>query len=96
MTLFLERLDSAPLANSDFDYEFNQWISVLINVLNEVIEDIQNAFNLLSAPQYTAAEIATMFTDGLPNGIILFDTTNNEYVGQISGVLVKFTTAAYP
>jgi hypothetical protein len=96
MTIFLERFDSAPLANSDFDYEFNQWISVLIGVLNEVIEDIQNALNLLTAQSYTATEIAALFTAGLPNGIILYDSTNNEYVGQISGVLVKFTTAAYP
>ena len=30
------------------------------------------------------------------NGVLLYDTTNNEYVGQQGGVLVKFTTTSYP
>ena len=30
------------------------------------------------------------------NGILFYDTTNNEYVGMQSGALVKFTTTAYP
>ena len=97
MAIFLDRIDSAPLSNSQFTFEFNQWVANLIDVLNEVINDTQNAFNTLLASSYTASQIATMFSSGqLSNGVLLYDTTNNVYVGMISGALVKFTTTAYP
>ena len=97
MALFLDRIDSAPIINSNFDTQFLQWLWVLVDSLNENLNDIQNAFNLLTAPNYTAAEIAAMNVAGdLGNGIFLYDTTNNVYVGRENGVLVKFTTAAYP
>jgi hypothetical protein len=97
MTLFLDRIDSAPIVNSDFDALFLQWIWVLVDALNENINDIQNAFNLLTAMSYTAIEIAALESDGnLVNGVLLYDTTNNVYVGRENGALVKFTTAAYP
>lgn len=97
MTIFLDRIDAAPLINSDFDMQFLQWLWVLVDSLNENINDIQNAFNFLTATNYTAAEITTLESDGLlGDGILLYDTTNNLYVGMQSGSLVKFTTAAYP
>ena len=97
MAIFLDRIDSAPLSNSQFTFEFNQWVANLIDVLNEVINDTQNAFNTLLASSYTASQIATMVSGGqLSNGVLLYDTTNNVYVGMISGALVKFTTTAYP
>lgn len=95
--IFLERVDAAPISNSDFPFEFNQWIANTVDTLNEIISDIQNALTIFVAPNYTAAQISSLFSSGsLSNGLILFDTTNNEYVGMISGVLVKFQTAAYP
>ena len=97
MTVFLDRIDSAPVINGDFDPQFLQWVWVLVDTLNENFSDIQNLFNVLAASSYTAAQIATMNTAGdLADGIILYDTTNNVYVGRQSGSLVKFTTAAYP
>jgi hypothetical protein len=99
MTIFLDRIDSAPIINSDFDTQFLQWIWVLVDSLNETINDIENAFNLLTAQSYTAAEIVALQTaipSQLSNGVLLYDTTNNVYVGKQSGALVKFTTAAYP
>jgi hypothetical protein len=97
MTLFLDRVDAAPVANSNFDPQFLQWIWVLVDSLNENINDIQDAFNLLNAMSYTAVQIAQMESDGdLGNGILLYDTTNNVYVGKQGGALVQFTTAAYP
>jgi hypothetical protein len=99
MTLFLDKIDSAPISNRDFDPQFLQWIWVLVDSLNENLTDIERAFNLSAAASYTAAQINTMQTatpSQLSDGIILYDTTNNEYVGRISGTLVKFTTAAYP
>ena len=99
MSLFLDRIDSAPIINGDFDPQFLQWLWVLVDTLNEDIGDIQNAFNLLSGSGYTAVEINAMQTavpSQLNDGVLLYDTTNNLYVGRISGALVKFTTTAYP
>jgi len=97
MALFLDRIDSAPIADTEFDYQFRQWLWVLVDTLNEDIFDIQNAINFLTAPNLTAVEIANLDSSGdLGNGIFLYDTTNNVYVGKQSGSLVKFTTTAYP
>jgi len=98
MTMFLDRIDAVPIAsNTQFDPQFLQWLWVLVDSLNENISDIQNSFNLLTAMSYTQTEITDMNTAGqLNNGVILYDTTNNIYVGRQSGSLVKFTTAAYP
>ena len=97
MTIFLDRIDASPILSDVFEPPFASWLAVLVNVLNEDISDIQNAFNLLQAQGYTAAEIASMFTAGdLENGIILYDTDNDVYVGMQAGALVKFTTTSYP
>ena len=97
MTIFLERIDSAPLANTDFDFQYMQWVGNLVDTLNEVISDIQNAFNLLQGSSYTDVQIAAMNSSGqLVDGIILYDTVNQVYVGRQGGALVQFTTAAYP
>lgn len=97
MAIFLDRIDAAPIINQNFDQQFLQWLWVLVDALNENINDIQNAFNLLHAMSYTAVEIAAMNVAGtLTNGVLLYDTTNNVYVGKQSGSLVKFTTTAYP
>lgn len=97
MALFLDRIDSAPIMNGDFDPQFLQWLWVLVDSLNEDINDIQNAFNFLTATNHTAVEIAAMNVAGqLGNGILMYDTTNHVYVGKQNGALVKFTTTAYP
>ncbi len=97
MAVFLDRVDASPIANSDLDTNFLQWLWVLVDSLNENLGDIQLALNVLHAPQYTALEIAALNADGsLENGAFLYDTTNNVYVGKQSNALVKFTVAAYP
>ena len=97
MPLFLDKIDAAPLSNTNFTFEYNSWVAVLVDTLNEIIQDIQDAFNLLPASGYTSTQIASMFAAGdLVNGVLLYDSTNNEYVGVQSGALVKFTTTAYP
>jgi hypothetical protein len=98
MPIFLDRIDSfSPALVSDFPFEFKSWIAVLIDTLNASLETIQNNFNLLNASTYTAAEIADLFANGnLTDGIVLYDSTNNLYVGMESGALVKFTTTSYP
>jgi hypothetical protein len=97
MGIFLERIDSAPIVDKEFDPQFLQWLWVLIDTINEDLGDIQGALNSLTANNFTATQISTMFTAGqFSNGILLYDTTNNLYVGMQSGALVKFTTLPYP
>jgi hypothetical protein len=156
MALFLDRIDAAPIANSDFDAQFLQWLWVLVDALNENINDIQNALNYLTAPNLAIRTETVTLTSGSPsftvangalyhvgdnvigngiptatniltivgnsitldanatingasaltfiptqgaavgNGILLYDTTTNVYVGMQNGALVKFTTTAYP
>ena len=38
--LALDKIDSSPIAYSDFDYQFLQWIWVLVDTLNENLGDI--------------------------------------------------------
>jgi hypothetical protein len=97
MSIFLDRVDAAPIVNSDFDAQFLQWLWVLVDTLNENLSDIQEALTFLTAQGYTAVQIAQMETDGLlGDGVLLYDTTANVYVGKQNGALVQFTTAAYP
>lgn len=97
MTIFLDRLDAAPVFGDEFSYPFAQWLSVLVNTLDEITTDIQNYFNLLKAQGYTSIEINAMFVAGdLTNGMLLYDTDLNVYVGVQNNALVKFTTTAYP
>jgi hypothetical protein len=98
MTIFLDRVDAVPIAsNTQFDVQFLQWLWVLVDTLNENWFDIQGAFNLLTAMSYTSAEILAMEGDGqLGNGVLLYDTDNDVYVGRQAGSLVKFTTTPYP
>jgi len=98
-TVFLDRIDAAPILSDSFQPPFATWLAVLVNVLNEDIQDIQGFFNLLTAQSYTAAQIVAMQMASpaiLSDGVLLYDSTNNEYVGRISGSLVKFTTTSYP
>lgn len=97
MAIFLDRIDAAPLLDDDFSFAYGAWVAVLVDSLNEVINDIQNYLNLLQASPYTSTEINDMLTAGdLVDGILLYDSTLNVYVGMISGSLVKFTTTPYP
>jgi hypothetical protein len=99
MTIFLDRIDASPILSDVFEPPFASWLAVLVNVLNENIQDIQGFFNLLQAQSYTATQITAMNTASpslLNNGVLLYDSTNNVYVGKISGSLVKFTTTSYP
>lgn len=99
MAIFLDRVDSSPVFNTNFPIEFTTWVSNLVDSLNKNLQVIQDALNLynngLIAPSFTSAQITALDPD-LPNGVILYDSTLNLYVGKISGTLVQFTTAAYP
>ena len=94
MTLFLTRVDAAPLSNTDFSFEFMQWLSVLVDQMNEVLATVQDNLNFNTAQSYTSVEIAAL--SNVPDGCILYNSTTNVYVGKENGTLRTFTTAAYP
>lgn len=97
MSITLDRIDSAPIASSDLDHQFLQWVWVLVDTLNENFAGLENIFDLLTVASYTQTEITNMQAAGsLDDGVILYDSTNNEYVGRQNGSLVKFTTTSYP
>lgn len=43
MSLLLDKVNTAPITNDDFSYEFKQWVANTIDTLNEVIGDIQTS-----------------------------------------------------
>lgn len=95
--IVFDRINAFTPSNHEFTFEFSGWIATTIDTMNSTISQIQGLFNLLPAPQYTAAEITALLGGGqLFNGVLLYDTTNHEYVGMQAGTLVKFTTTPYP
>jgi hypothetical protein len=91
--LMLLRIDGCPLQEDELSFALKSWLSVLADTINSSFDAIELAFNPLTIVPMTAAKIAAAsFTDG----VIVYDSTNNEYVGQQSGSLVKFTTSPYP
>jgi hypothetical protein len=95
MTISLDKVNAAPISDSTFPFDFNQWLAVLVDTLNEVIGDIQSQFNITYFQPYTSAQI-TDLAPNLQDGVILYDSDMNVYVGRQAGSLVQFTTAAYP
>jgi hypothetical protein len=57
-----------------------------------------NTITLTKNATSTGASTLTFIptTLDVKNGVLLYDTTNNVYVGMQSGSLVKFTTTPYP
>ncbi len=43
MSIFLDRIDSAPILGEKFTFEFGSWVTILVDTLNENIADIQAA-----------------------------------------------------
>lgn len=97
MAVVLDKVNNVPMRWEDFPSYFTQWLANTVDTMNEVIQDLQEFIDALPATPYTSTQITDLFTAGsLPDGVLLYDTTLNEYVGQISGALVKFTTTPYP
>jgi hypothetical protein len=97
MTVFLDRIDSAPLFTEEFSFEYNSWVSVLIDTLNETLSQIQDRLNKPQLEPTTQAQIIAEAVNA-PDGSIWYcdDHIPPVYVGKISGALVQFVTAAFP
>ncbi len=75
MSLLLDKIDAAPIVNSDFDYQFLQWLWVLVDSLNESLNDIQfgvNSTNVISGTTQ-AGEVNSSYivTNGALTTIVL-------------------------
>jgi hypothetical protein len=102
MAIFLDRIDAAPLEVEDFNPFLYQWISNLVDSLNETLEDIDNALNLddngILIPHFTQAEIVAFNIAGVPDGTMWYCTNSvpQNVVIQINGALQQLTTTAFP
>jgi len=69
-----------------------------IPAATKILSIVGNLITLTANATSTGASTLTFVpTDvTITNGILLYDTTNNVYVGMQAGALVKFTTTAYP
>lgn len=96
--LFLDKIDTVPLFAEELSPPFEQWLSVLVDTLNENISSIEgvlgNGFQITSL---TTAEITALSVDA-PDGTIWYcnDHAPPCFVGKENGVLVQFVTAAFP
>lgn len=62
MTVFLNRIDPVPVQYEDFTFEFEQWMSVMVDNLNSVlqtIEDVSFIDKKVEATPYLAAVNST-------------------------------------
>lgn len=98
MTIFLDRIDSAPLYGDEFSFEFKSWISVLIDSQNQNIEEIEGLFNNFVLQSFTQADILAAFAAGSPDGSMwyCYNSTPPNVVVQINGALRQLTTTAFP
>jgi hypothetical protein len=96
MSVFLDRVNSVPLDSTQFGREIESWLQTLVDTINSTFELIETNLNLNLSQSMTAAQIAALDLSTLPDGFILYDSTNNVYVGKASGALIQFTTAVYP
>jgi len=96
MAVFLQKVDSPPLSDDDFSFDFMSWISILVDTLNESIDEIQSQLNGLGSATFitrkTSAQITNLISmtanPVLPVGSLWFDTTINK--------LKVLVTAAVP
>lgn len=96
--LFLDKVDTVPLFAEELSPPFEQWLSVLVDTLNENISRIEgvlgNGFQITSL---TTAEITVLSTDA-PNGTIWYCTDHVLpcLVAKINNVLVQIATIPFP
>ena len=101
MSIFLDRIDSAPVFAGELPDDFVFWISVFIDSINQTIESIENIFNGdndgLILPQKLTADIITLATTA-PDGTMWYniDHVPPVIVAKINGALVQLLTAPYP
>lgn len=66
LTVTLDSIDAAPIADTEFDPQFLQWLWVLVDSLNETLIKIQDGFNFLTAPNVALLTETVTLTSGSP------------------------------
>lgn len=96
MEKIYNKIDNAPLFSVEFSADFEQWLSVTIDILNQFFIDLENG---ISFPHKTQAEIIALgaLTD-TPNGTGWYctDSSPPNIVFKINGSLVQLNTSAFP
>lgn len=101
MSIFLDRIDSAPVFAGELPDDFVFWLSVFIDSINQTIESIENQFNGIDdgliLPQKLTADIITLALTA-PDGTMWYatDGTPPNVVVKINGALRQLTTTAFP
>jgi len=101
MSIFLDTLDSVPLNSEDFDFQFESWLTHLVDDLNTIILQLQDEINGLGngliIPPKTNAEIVALEPDAA-DGTMWYSTDHVPpvIVAKVNGALVQLSTAAYP
>lgn len=101
MLTSLIKVNSAPLLDDDFTFEFISFISNLVDTINEDLERIQTALNAnvngLKLPQFTQAQIIAM--SATADNFTMWGCTDHVppcIVAKVNGVLVQVNTSAFP
>jgi hypothetical protein len=64
------RLDTPPLNDADFSFQMENWLSVIVDVINEDLTQLENSF--VRGTVTLVAGTATVLTDGLNTGDTVF------------------------
>ena len=97
MTVALERVNNVPLYDKDeSNTDMGRWLLTVVDSLNTTIGEIETTLNAnVVVKSFTQVEITNMAAS-LVDGVLLYDTTNNVYVGRENGALRQFTTSSWP
>lgn len=72
MTLALDRINSVPLQSDKFSYEFNQWVSNLVDTINNDLSRVESG--ILSVEVVSGiTQQATINSTYIPTNILLTD-----------------------
>lgn len=98
MPVFLDKIDTAPLQSTDFNFEFYSWISALVDTLNETFTELEGLFNNgIIFPSYTTAQITALAATAVDGTAwYCIDGTPPNVVLKINGSLVQLSTTPFP
>lgn len=68
--IIFTRIDTPPLNDDDFSYQMENWLSVLVDVINEDLTTLENSF--VRGTVTLAAGTATVTTDSVNTGDTIF------------------------
>lgn len=68
--IIFTRVDTPPLNDDDFSYQIENWLSVLVDVINEDLTTLENSF--IRDTVTLAAGTATVLTDSVNTGDTIF------------------------